>query len=179
MKGIYPRPAKASRPAARATALRWARLARSLRRVGTDIAAVTAGMRGKSSGNCSKSATATAKAMSQFIETPLSWQRSTCLRQSPARAFSSKSMAEPPWSALTGRPPGAALESPLGSVKVLKGGAGRSSRLDERDVAAIAYRPPRFGVPNSKSTSERVIWPCSISLSTASCEVAMSSRSRR
>jgi hypothetical protein len=37
----------------------------------------------------------------------------------------------------TGRPAGAALESPLGTVKVLTAGAVRSCGFDERDIAAM------------------------------------------
>jgi hypothetical protein len=51
------------RAAARATALRGARLAGSPRWIGIDIAAVTAGMSGRSSGNWSRSATAKVKAI--------------------------------------------------------------------------------------------------------------------
>ena len=43
--------------------------------------------------------------------------------------------------ALAGRPSGAALESPLGSVKVLTAGAVQSSRFEERDIAATTHRP--------------------------------------
>ena len=57
-------PANALRAAVCATAFRWARLPRSLRRTGTDMAAVTAGMSGMSSGNSSNSATAKANNVS-------------------------------------------------------------------------------------------------------------------
>ena len=57
-------PANALRAAVCATAFRLAWLARSLRRTGTDMAAVTAGMSGMSSGNSSNSATAKANNVS-------------------------------------------------------------------------------------------------------------------
>jgi hypothetical protein len=100
--------AKALRPALCATALRWARLTRSLRRTGTGMAAVTAGISGMSSGNSSKSATAKANNVSGSVDIPLSRRWITSSRQSPARVFSSKSTAELPLFCIWGRPTGLA-----------------------------------------------------------------------
>jgi hypothetical protein len=142
-KGARPKvlsaPAKALRPALCATALRWARLTRSLRRTGTGMAAVTAGISGMSSGNSSKSATAKANNVLGSVDPPIPTVDHLFAPIARESIFVKEHSGTPIVLHL-GSPDGARLERPLRSVNIWR----RRSDLavfDECDVAAIAYVP--------------------------------------